>query len=344
MVDLRTKDFDYELPKDLIAYYPAAKREESRLMVLKRSEESIEHTVFARLPQYLNQGDVVVLNDTKVIKARLTGVKLASGAKVEILLLRARDEGIWEALVSPSRRIKVGTQIDLGQGYHCKVIERLEGARRLIDFQDKDVRQIIEKLGKVPLPPYIKREADLTDVDRYQTIYARKNGSVAAPTAGLHFSERLIQELLERGVRIAYITLHIGPGTFVPVKEDDPRSHKLDAEEFEISEETCSAIADSRRSGGRVIAVGTTCVRALESAVDRSGNLNPCKGWTDKYILPSYEFKIVDAMITNFHLPRSTLLMLVCAFAGREFVLRAYHEAIKLRYRFYSYGDSMLIL
>ncbi len=343
MIDLRTKDFDYDLPRELIAYYPATRREDSRLMVLRRENESIEHSIFANITNYLEQGDILILNDTRVLKARLIGTKRPSGGKVEILLVRPREEKMWEALVSPSRKVNVGTQVDLDEGYHCRIVERLEGARRLIEFSS-DVKEIIERIGQVPLPPYIKREPQSIDIDRYQTVYARKNGSVAAPTAGLHFSERMIEQLLEKGIRIAYITLHIGPGTFVPVKTDDPKDHKLDAEEFEISKEACSAIVDAKRRGGRVVAVGTTCVRALETAIDEHGNPIPLRGWTDKFIFPPYDFKVVDAMITNFHLPRSTLLMLVCAFAGREFVLRAYREAVSLRYRFYSYGDSMLII
>ncbi|MGQ9602592.1 MAG: tRNA preQ1(34) S-adenosylmethionine ribosyltransferase-isomerase QueA [bacterium] len=340
---MRTKDFEYELPPELIAYYPAARREESRLMVLRRADQSIEHDNFANISKYLNPGDLLVVNDTKVIKARLLGKKKCSGGKVEILLVRSRQERIWEALVSPSRRVGVSTEVDLGDGYSCKVIGKLKGARRLIEFSD-DVKEIIESLGQVPLPPYIKREALEIDVERYQTVYARKNGSVAAPTAGLHFSENVIEQLLRKGIRMASITLHIGPGTFAPVRAEDPRDHRLDEEEFEISKETCSAILDCRRRGGRVIAVGTTCVRALETAIDDLGNPLEYRGWTNKMIFPPYDFRVVDAMITNFHLPRSTLLMLVCAFAGREFVFKAYKEAVSLRYRFYSYGDSMLII
>jgi S-adenosylmethionine:tRNA ribosyltransferase-isomerase len=343
---LRTEDFEYQLPEELIAFKPAAERHESRLMVLRRAGASIEHTHFTEIARYFRPGDVVVINDTKVIKARLLGAKKATGGKVELLLVREVGERRWEALVSPSRRIHPGTEIVLGGRYRCSVAERLEGARRVIEFHDAGVTAILDDVGQVPLPPYIKRLPEDFDLDRYQTVYARRTGSVAAPTAGLHFSKALLAEISERGASIARLTLHVGPGTFLPVKTDDPGKHVLDPEYFEVDSECCRALNLARRVGGRVCAVGTTSIRALETVADRSGGdeLKPQSGWTHKFILPPYEFKVADALITNFHLPRSTLLMLVCAFAGRDFTMKAYREAVGQRYRFFSYGDAMLIL
>jgi len=345
-MNLRTEDFEYHLPEDLIAYYPSDRREDSRLLVLKRQDGTIQHTTFASVGDYLNPGDVLVVNDTKVMKARLRGHKQATGGKVEILLLRPHQGSVWEALVSPSRRIHPGTIISVGDRFECRVLERLEGSRRLIDFGETSVFRVMKEVGEVPLPPYIRRQPCEIDLERYQTVFARADGSVAAPTAGLHFSEGLLKKLVGKGIQIAYLTLHVGPGTFVPVRESDPRVHRLDPEYFEISETCCKEIVEARKQGGRIVAVGTTCVRALETAAEQAGEkiIEPRKGWTNKYILPPYDFRIVDALITNFHLPRSTLLMLVCAFATRELIMKAYREAVDLRYRFYSYGDAMLIL
>jgi S-adenosylmethionine:tRNA ribosyltransferase-isomerase len=343
---MRTDDFEYHLPEDLVAFLPAERREESRLLVLERAGGLISHDQFRSIARYLEGGDLLVINDTKVIKARLLGRKEATGGKVEILLVREVGMGRWEALVSPSRRLKTGTQVVLGDKYTCVVIERLDGAKRVIDFAGADVSSVIDDVGKVPLPPYIKRLPEESDIERYQTVYARKEGSVAAPTAGFHFSRGLLSEIQGKGVGIASLTLHVGPGTFLPVKADDPGDHVLDAEYFEIDEACSRSINEVKGRGGRIFAVGTTSVRALETASDRSGgeSLKPQSGWTHKFILPPYDFQVVDALITNFHLPRSTLLMLVCAFAGRDLIIKAYEEAVRLKYRFFSYGDAMLIV
>jgi S-adenosylmethionine:tRNA ribosyltransferase-isomerase len=316
-------------------------------MVLRRSGATIEHSEFAHIAGYLKPGDLLVVNDTKVIRARLEGRKKETGGAVEFLLLKPLAAGRWEALVSPSRRLHPGTEVLIGGRFPCRVLERLEGARRVVEFYD-DISTVIAEAGKVPLPPYIKREAEEIDLERYQTVYADKEGSVAAPTAGLHFSEALLEELRRKGVEIARLTLHVGIGTFLPVKTDDPRDHELEPEYFEIDQACCDAINRARRMGGRVIAVGTTSVRTLETVAEQlegeGAEFSPRSGWTPKFILPPYDFRAVDALITNFHLPRSTLLMLVCAFAGREFILDAYRVAIDERYRFFSYGDAMLIL
>ncbi len=345
MTEIRTDDFDYDLPKDLVAYVPAERREDSRLMVLDRSAGSIGHARFRDLTGFLDAGDLLVVNDTKVIKARLKGHKKPTGGAVEILLLREIADRAWEALVSPSRRIHVGTEVELGGKYTCRIRERLDGAKRLVEFSDP-VAGIVEDVGRVPLPPYIKREPEDFDSERYQTVYAAREGSVAAPTAGLHFSEGLLDELGRKAITTAALTLHVGMGTFLPVKADDPRQHVLDPEHFEIDEGCCRKVADTRAAGGRVIAVGTTVVRTLETVAGLSGEgaLKPQSGWTHKFILPPYRFRVVDALVTNFHLPRSTLLMLVCAFAGRDLIMTAYGEAIEAKYRFFSYGDAMLIL
>jgi S-adenosylmethionine:tRNA ribosyltransferase-isomerase len=346
MTEIRTEDFDYDLPGGLVAYVPAARREASRLMVLDRDTGSLVHRTFRDVVTYLEPADVLVVNDTKVIKARLAGLKAGTGGKVEILLVRAQDERTWEVLVSPSRRVHAGTEIVIGGRYRCIVRERLEGAKRIVEFPDDEVSAVIDDVGEVPLPPYIKRAPEKFDVERYQTIYARKPGSVAAPTAGLHFSEEVIEGIRGRGVDVTSLTLHVGPGTFLPVKVSDPRQHTLEPEYFEIDGTCCESINRSRRSGGRIVAVGTTAVRTLETVADRvgEGQMEPMAGWTQKFILPPYRFKVVDVLITNLHLPRSTLLMLVCAFAGRELIMQAYEEAVRRRYRFFSYGDAMLIL
>jgi S-adenosylmethionine:tRNA ribosyltransferase-isomerase len=345
MEEMRTDDFNYDLPQELIAYVPAGEREASRLMVLDRSSRSIGHARFRDLPEFLEAGDLLVLNDTRVIKARLKGRKKPTGGAVEILLLREVGDRRWEALVSPSRRIHSGTEVEIGGRYSCRISERLEGAKRVVEFSDP-VTRVIDDVGMVPLPPYIKREPEDFDSERYQTVYAVREGSVAAPTAGLHFSQRLLEDLRLEGVTTTALTLHVGMGTFVPVKTDDPRQHTLEPEYFEIDDGCCRSIESARAAGRRIVAVGTTVVRALETAAERSGaeNLRPGSGWTHKFILPPYHFRVVDTLLTNFHLPRSTLLMLVAAFAGRDLVMAAYNEAIEAKYRFFSYGDAMLIL
>lgn len=346
MRELRTEDFDYHLPEELIASLPAEKRQESRLMILKRNERSMEHASFDCIPRYLEPGDVLVANDTKVIRARLRGNKKATGGRVELLLVREVNPGRWEALVSPSRRLHVGTDVLIAGRYQCRILERLDGAKRIVDFGDADVPGILDDVGEVPLPPYIRRPPEALDAERYQTVYARRSGSVAAPTAGLHFSEPVLSEITAAGVQMAYLTLHVGPGTFMPVKADNPHQHILEPEFFEVNEACCDAINAAKSRSGRIIAIGTTSVRALETVAERSGGgrLRPQSGWTRKFIVPPYDFKVADAVLTNFHLPRSTLLMLVSAFADRDLIMEAYAEAIRLRYRFFSYGDAMLIL
>ncbi len=330
----------------MIAYMPAERREEARLMVLSRADGTIGHTRFDQIVDYLREGDVLVLNDTRVIKARLRGEKKLTGGKIDLLLLREIGGGQWEALVSPSRRVHPGCEIGIAGKYVCRVTERLPGGKRVVTFGTDDVMAILEDAGEVPLPPYIKREPCELDRERYQTVYARRDGSVAAPTAGLHFSEALLDAIAAKGIDIARLTLHVGLGSFRPVKEADPTKHVLEPEYFEIGKDAAAAINAARGRGGRIVAVGTTSVRSLETAADRFGpeEVLPASGWTDKLILPPYRFRFVDVLVTNFHLPYSTLLMLVCAFAGKPFILEAYEEAVRLRYRFYSYGDAMIIM
>jgi S-adenosylmethionine:tRNA ribosyltransferase-isomerase len=364
MARVRTQDFSYDLPKDLVAYAPVARREDSRLMVVNRATSKFRHTHFVRLPAYLRKGDLLVVNQTRVIKARLLGEKVPTGGAVDLLLLRETEPRRWEALVSPSRRIHEGTEIALGRGHRCRVGGRVAGGKRLVEFETADVMRVLEEVGKVPLPPYIKRAPEGFDEERYQTVYARASGSVAAPTAGLHFSKDLLAALERKGVGVAKLVLHVGLGSFRPVKTEDPHEHKLEPEYFEIDDACATAVNDARRRGARVVAVGTTSVRALETAaemaagvagtgqtrgdgisvVEGGGALAPARGWTEKFIIPPYRFRVVGALVTNFHLPCSTLIMLVAAFAGRRLVLRAYAEAIERRYRFYSYGDAMLIV
>ena len=346
MADLTTGDFDYELDPAYIAYHPSARREESRLMVLDRASGTIAHRIFRDVTDYLGGGDLVVVNDTRVIKARLKARKRGTGGRVELLMLRAAEDGLWQALVSPSRRVHEGTELDLETGEAVTVEKRLEGSMRLVNIHVPDVPALLRERGEVPLPPYIKREAVKEDEERYQTVYAEREGSVAAPTAGLHFTPEILSRLEAAGAGVARITLHVGMGTFIPVKTETPEEHALEPEYFEVGGEAGGALAAARRDGRRIVAVGTTSVRVLETLADRfgPGEVREASGWTAKYIYPPHEFRLVDALITNFHLPRSTLLMLVCAFAGREFVLNAYEEAKREKYRFYSYGDAMLIL
>ncbi len=347
MADLTTADFDYDLPPDYIAYHPTGKRDESRLLVLERASGAIEHRVFRDLTRYLGAGDLLVVNDTRVIKARLAARKRGTGGRVELLLLREAEGGLWQALVSPSRRVHEGTELVLESGEGVTVEKRLSGSMRLVRLDVPDVRAFLREKGAVPLPPYIRREPVAEDEERYQTVYAEREGSVAAPTAGLHFTAETLAALRAAGVSIARVTLHVGMGTFIPVKAERPEEHTLEPEYFEVGPEAARALGAARREGRRILPVGTTSVRVLETLADRFGAdapLGAASGWTSKFIYPPYEFRLVDALITNFHLPRSTLLMLVCAFAGRRFVLNAYEEAIREKYRFYSYGDAMLII
>jgi S-adenosylmethionine:tRNA ribosyltransferase-isomerase len=348
--EARTSDFDYDLPPGYVAYHPSEKREESRLLVLDRASGAIEHRVFRDLPAYFGASDLLVVNDTRVIKARVNARKRGTGGRVEVLFLREAQDGLWLAVVSPSRRVHEGTALELESGGVIKIERRLAGAKRLVRLDVPDVLAFLRKEGEVPLPPYIRRDPVQEDEERYQTVFAEPEGSVAAPTAGLHFTPEIIVRLEQEGCRIARITLHVGLGTFIPVKAEMPEEHVLEPEYFEVGEEAAQAIDSARVGGGRIAAVGTTSVRVLETLADRREAagaevpLEPASGWTAKYIYPPYEFRLVDTLITNFHLPRSTLLMLVCAFAGREFVLNAYEEAVREKYRFYSYGDAMLIV
>jgi len=345
-LSLKLSDFDFELPESLIAQYPPPTRGSSRLLVLDRKRKALEHRHFDDILEYMEPGDVLCLNETEVIPARLLGRKEGTGGKIEVLLLRELEKDVWESLVSPGRRCSVGTHLVFGEGeLRGEVVERRAGGTRLLRFEsDGDPDAKIEELGLVPLPPYIRRNPTELDRDRYQTVYAKVKGAVAAPTAGLHFTERNLNQLKAKSVSIVPILLHIGVGTFRPVVVDCIEEHKLEPEYYEITREATEAVNRAKSDNRRVFAVGTTAVRTLESAANALRRVTETKGWTDKFIYPPYDFKIVDCLITNFHLPRSTLLMLISAFAGRELVLSAYREAIRKGYRFYSYGDAMLIL
>jgi len=342
---MKTNDFDYQLPAELIAQTPVEPRDQSRLMVLRRTDGSMEHHHFHEIVDYFHSGDTVVLNNSRVIPARVLGRKSGSDTKVEILLLRRVDDSLWEILVRPGKKVGVGSKIriadesvGIGQELVAEVVGQGEGGIRIIHLQDES---LLEKFGQVPLPPYI--HTPLAEPERYQTVYAEISGSVAAPTAGLHFTPRLLNKLQEKGVRLAFITLHIGLDTFRPVRVDDPSQHPIHKEYGELSSEVAAMLNQTKNQGKRIIAVGTSTVRLLE-AVSQAGNIQPFSGWVDLFILPGHRFRATDVMVTNFHLPRSTLLMLVSAFAGRDLILGAYEQAKDLGYHFYSFGDAMLIL
>ncbi len=334
---MKLSDFDYELPEELIAKYPAVPRHAARLMVLNRKEKSIRHDTFIDLPNYLNEGDLLVFNNTKVLPARLYGKK-PTGGKVEIVLTDYIKPDEWKALVG-GKGIKPGLVVKIAPDFHVKVLEHIEGGTFRVKLLGKEPLKLLDKYGHIPIPPYLKREEEPIDREYYQTIFAKEMGAVAAPTASLHFSEELMEKLKEKGINFAFITLHVSYGTFKPVKTENVEEHRVDPEYVKIPPETVEKIKETKERGKRVVAVGTTVVRALETSP-----YEPFEGWTELYIYPGYQFKVVDAMITNFHLPRSSLLILVSAFAGREFILKAYQEAVQKRYRFYSYGDGMLIL
>jgi len=338
---MKTSDFDYKLPLERIAQTAIEPRDHSRLMVVSRQEGSLEHRHFYDIVDYLRAGDVLVCNDSRVIPARLFGLKADGGAKIELLLLRRLEPNVWETLARPGRRLKVGAMVRLGESpvFEAKVIEKKEDGTVTVSLSDEN---LLEKTGSVPLPPYIR--TPLENPERYQTVYAQEKGSVAAPTAGLHFTPELMKRLKEKGVRFVFVTLHLGLDSFRPVQVDDPTQHVIRKEYGEISLEAAGEINQAKAEGRRIICVGTSSVRLIEHVARQGDGVKPFAGWTDLFILPGHCFRIVDAMITNFHLPRSTLLMLVSAFAGRELVLRAYHEAMNLNYRFYSFGDAMLIL
>lgn len=341
---MKTSDFYYELPQELIAQTPLQKRDASRLMVLDRQSGTIEHRVFSDLKEFLRPGDCLVMNDSRVLPARLLGHRLPGGGAAEVLLLQDKGDGVWECLVKPGRHLREGTRITFGDGTLTATVQAvLETGNRLVKFHYEGIfLEVLERLGKMPLPPYIKEE--LADGERYQTVYSRVTGSAAAPTAGLHFTKELLSQLEMAGVRLAYVTLHVGLGTFRPVKVDDVTQHHMHSEFCMLSAETAEALNETRQNGGRVICVGTTSCRTLESMVQPDGSFAETSAWTDIFIYPGYHFRAMDGLITNFHLPESTLIMLVSAFAGYEHVMNAYNVAVQERYRFFSFGDAMLIL
>lgn len=343
MEQLLKKDFYFDLPEELIAQDPLSDRSGSRLLVLDKKTGETEHKIFKNIVDYLHEGDCLVLNNTKVIPARLMGIKKETGAAIEVLLLKRHEKDIWETLVKPGKKAKVGAEIVFGNGILTgKVIDIVDEGNRLIQFSyDGIFEEVLDRLGEMPLPPYITHK--LQDKNRYQTVYAKYEGSSAAPTAGLHFTQELLKSAEERGVKLAYVTLHVGLGTFRPVKEDNLLNHHMHSEFYRISDDAAELINSTKKSGGRVICVGTTSCRTIESAADENGRVIAGEGDTDIFIYPGYKFKVLDNLITNFHLPESTLIMLVSALAGRENVLAAYKTAVKERYRFFSFGDAMFI-
>lgn len=340
---MKTSDFYFDLPQELIAQDPLEDRSSSRLLVLDKHTGAMEHHIFKDIIDYLHPGDCLVINDTKVIPARLYGSKIGTDAKIEILLLKRKENDVWETLVKPGKKAKPGTKISFGDGLLTgEVIDVLEEGNRLIRFSYKGIfEEILDKLGQMPLPPYITHQ--LKDKNRYQTVYAKHDGSAAAPTAGLHFTPELLSAIEAKGVKIAHVTLHVGLGTFRPVKVEDVTEHHMHSEFYIVEESQAALINSTKDAGGRVISVGTTSCRTLESAADEHGRVKAGSGWTDIFIYPGYTFKVIDCLITNFHLPESTLLMLVSALAGKEHILKAYETAVQERYRFFSFGDAMFI-
>ena len=340
---MKTSDVDFYLPEELIAQHHLEKRDYSKLMVLDKETGKIEHKHFYNVIEYLNQGDTLVLNNTRVMPARLIGEKAESGGKIEFLLLKRIEGDKWECLAKPGKRAKIGTEFVFGKGkLKCKVVDIVEEGNRIIEFSyDGIFEQVLDELGEMPLPPYITERLD--DRERYQTVYSKEQGSAAAPTAGLHFTKELLEEVKKKGVNIAYVTLHVGLGTFRPVKVDDVNEHVMHSEFYNLEEEDAKIINDTKKRGNKIISVGTTSTRTLETIGDENGFVKAQSGWTNIFIYPGYEFKVVDKLITNFHLPESTLIMLVSALAGKEKVMNAYNEAVKERYRFFSFGDSMII-
>ncbi|HOC89835.1 MAG TPA: tRNA preQ1(34) S-adenosylmethionine ribosyltransferase-isomerase QueA [bacterium] len=342
---MKLSDFKYNLPDKLIAQYPSDERDQCRLMILNRENSAMEEGIFADVIDYMEKGDSLVINQTKVFPARLEGSKDKTDARVEVFLLRELELGLWEVLVKPARKVRVGNRLTIGTELACDVIDNTVSGGRVVRFNyTGDFYEIVDRIGKSPLPPYIRREPEPSDKLRYQTVYARERGAVAAPTAGLHFTDPLLKKIKAKGVKIVPLTLHLGLGSFRAVVVEDLSRHKMDSEFFEISDEAAETINETMRNKHKVIAVGTSVVRALEANVTSEGWAKAGHGWTDKFIYPPYEFRIVDRMITNFHLPQSTLLMLVSAFAGRDLVFKAYRKAIRDKFMFFSYGDSMLIL
>lgn len=342
---MKTSDFYYDLPQELIAQTPIEPRDSSRLMVLNKENGEIEHKIFRDLDQYLNPGDCLILNDTRVIPARIYGTKKETGAVVEFLLLNQNENNVWECLCKPGKRAKIGTEFVFGEGLvDCEVVDITEDGNRKIRFNcdSKEIYNILDKIGKMPLPPYITEE--LKNGERYQTVYSKELGSAAAPTAGLHFTNEMLDGLTEKGIKIGYVTLHVGLGTFRPVKVDDVTKHKMHTEHYHLSKETADLINETKKNGKRVISVGTTSTRTLESVASKHGSICEDEDDTSIFIYPGYKFKCIDGLITNFHLPESTLIMLVSAFAGYENTMNAYKTAVDEKYRFFSFGDAMLIL
>ena len=340
---MKLSDFNYELPKELIAQTPIEKRDEARLMVLHRNNETIEHKIFKDIIDYLKPGDCLVRNNTKVIPARLYGVKEKTGANVEFLLLNRIEGDTWEVMVRPGKKLMPGARVDFGDGIlKAEIIDKMEGGNRKVKFEyDGIFNEILDQIGLMPLPPYIKEKLEKKEM--YQTVYAKYDGSAAAPTAGLHFTEDLLNQIKEKGVEIANVTLHVGIGTFRPVKEENIEDHDMHTEHYYIKAEDAEKINNTRKNGGRIIAVGTTSCRVLESVADDNGMVKEIEGDTNIYIYPGYKFKCIDGLITNFHLPESTLVMLVSALAGRDFILDSYKKAVEEKYRFFSFGDAMFI-
>ena len=340
---MKTADFDYDLPQELIAQDPLEQRDSSRLLILDKETGERTHKIFHDIIDYLHEGDCLVINNTKVIPARLIGAKEGTGAKIEILLLKRKENNIWETLVKPGKKARPGMRLSFGGGLlHAEVQEVVDEGNRLIRFEYEGIfEEILDQLGQMPLPPYITHQ--LKDKNRYQTVYAKYEGSAAAPTAGLHFTEELLEQIQAKGIKIARVTLHVGLGTFRPVKVEDVTEHHMHTEFYHVSEEAADIINETKKQGGRVICVGTTSCRTIESAADDQGIVHATEGDTDIFIYPGYQFKVLDCLITNFHLPESTLLMLVSALAGKENIMAAYREAVEMRYRFFSFGDAMFI-
>jgi len=342
---MKLSDFKYNLPEKMIAQYPSEKRDESRLMVVKRNEDAFDECIFKDVIDYLEKGDCLVVNETKVFPARLEGTKDKTDARVEVFLLRELEQSLWEVLVKPARKVRVGNRLTIGKELSCDVIDNTVSGGRVVRFNyENDLYAMVDKIGKSPLPPYIKREPEPMDKDRYQTVYARVRGAVAAPTAGLHFTNELLDKIKKKGVHVVPLVLHLGLGSFRPVVVEDLGRHKMDSEYYEINQQSAEIINEAKQKKKKIVAVGTSVVSALETSVTSEGWAKASSGWTDKFIYPPYDFRIVNRLITNFHLPNSTLLMLVSAFADRELIFKAYRKAIRDKYRFYSYGDAMLIL
>lgn len=340
---MKVKDFDFYLPEELIAQHPMEERDEARLLILDKKTGELKHKVFKDIIKYINPGDCLVLNNTRVLPARLIGEKEATGGKMEFLLLKRKEKDTWETLVKPGKRAKIGSKFIFGEGLlKAEVLDILEGGSRLVKFTYKGIfEEVLDKLGQMPLPPYIK--AKLENKEMYQTVYSKENGSAAAPTAGLHFTEELLKKIKDKGINLAFLTLHVGLGTFRPVKAENIEDHTMHSEYYNIDQKTADIINSTKEKGGRVIAVGTTSTRTLETVSDESGRISEKSGWTDIFIYPGYKYKIVDSLITNFHLPQSTLLMLVSALSTRENIMNAYKTAVEEKYRFFSFGDAMFI-